>query len=257
MRAQREDTTLRAIVRAARALVARHRAVPAGVLFLQLFLGLGWLRAAAAHGLSPSWWSGGEVLGFLLETEQRRLPFYDPLVDLVIRPFPDLLSIGVWAIQVSVGIGLVLGLRPILWVLVGMFLNVNFILAGEVNPSVFYLVMATPVLLWVVGGRLDADSARRLSRWALLVGVAVVAVCLPFVSTVDPDHVVEDPALVLITLALLFAFSTWSLRWRPKTATDGDSPSELHPALDPHLVMVPQLAPVVDRTSRRLQDRAG
>jgi hypothetical protein len=54
------------------------------------------------------------------------------------------------ASQVAAGVALVTGWR-VGWALIaGMFLNLNFVLVGAVDPSIFYLVAQMALGLWMV-----------------------------------------------------------------------------------------------------------
>ena len=211
---------MQTIVRAAHAAAARYRSVPASVLYPQLFLGFGWLRAAVAHGLDGSWWTGDDLLAFLDSTEELRLPVYQPFVDLLVRPLPVLVSAVVVGLQLLVGLALLANIRPITWALVGIFLNFNFIMAGRVNPSVFYVVMGMAVVLWIMLDRMTAERAYWMATRATIVAAATVIVCGPFTTTLDPARVIEDPSLILIVLSSLFAVSCW-LTYN-ELAGDGD-----------------------------------
>ena len=197
------------MIRVARAAAARYRSVPASVLYPQLFLGFGWIRAAVAHGISLSWWSGEDLLRFLDSTEALRLPVYGPFVDYLVRPLPILVSVIVVILQFLIGFALLANVRPVTWALVGIFLNFNFIMAGVVNPSVFYVVMGMAVVLWIMLDRMTAERAYRMAIRATVVAAITVIVCGPFTTTLDPARVIEDPSLILICLSSLFAVSCW------------------------------------------------
>ena len=67
-----------------------------------------------------------------------------------------------------------------------------FTMAGRVNPSAFYLVMQVTLLFALsrpVGARI---ALRRAAVW--LVPAAMFA---PFARTIEPAHVIDDPALML------------------------------------------------------------
>ncbi len=200
---------MQTIIRAAGAIAARFRSVPASVLYPQFFLGFGWIRAAIAHGTDLSWWSGENLLEFLESTEALRLPVYDPFVDIIVRTLPILVSVIVLVLQSLIGLALLANIRPVAWTLVGIFLNVNFIMAGAVNPSVFYVVMGMAVVLWIMLVRMTAERAHRMATRATIVAAATLVVCGPFTTTLDPARVIEDPSLILICLSSLFAISCW------------------------------------------------
>ncbi len=197
-----------------RHVVARFRSVPVFVLYPQLFLGIGWLRAAVAHGSEPNWWNGDEVAEFARLQMSDALPFYRPFLEHVVAVMPVLTAVVVLAAQLAIGVALLVNHRPSVFALVGAFLNLQFILAGQVNPSVFYIVMAMTVVLssTVVGvpTRRSYDIAVR----STMLTVVVLVVCLPFANTLEPASVIADPALVIVLLATLLATSTWIVHGR-------------------------------------------
>lgn len=131
------------------------------------------------------------------------------------RPLATPVGVGVMCTQLLVGLALLVGYRTRVALAAGMALNVAFVLAGSVDPSAFYLVLG--LALWMGGPRelpgLDVARAGvwrrrevpvpRPRRTTLVVAIAVLALAaaalLPFVRTLDPAHVVEDPALILLT----------------------------------------------------------
>lgn len=194
--------------------------MPASVLYPQLFLGFGWIRAAVAHGTARSWWSGEDLLAFFDSTEALRLPVYELFVDSLVRPAAVPVSAVVVILQLLIGLALLINIRPVAWTLVGIFLNVNFIMAGEVNPSVFYVVMGMAVVLWIMLDRKSAERVHRMATRATVVAVVTLVVCGPFITTFDPARVIEDPSLILICLSTLFAISCWLTYG--ELADDGD-----------------------------------
>ncbi len=148
-------------------------------------------------------------MAFLDSSAPMRLPIYEPFVELMLAPMPAFVAAVVFVLQLIVGAALVLNLRPIAWILVGIFLNVNFIMAGAVNPSVFYVVMGMAVVLWIMREQMTPELAYRVSVRATFFAAAAVVVCGPFITTLDPAHVIEDPSLIIICLSSMFAVSCW------------------------------------------------
>lgn len=181
----------------------RYQGLPTWALLIQIFLAVGWGRAALAHGLSSRWWSGAEVLEFVeLETDLA-IGFYRRFLDGPVTSFPVATAVIVVATQLLVAIMLGLNTRAEWFLGVAALLNVQFIAAGAVNPSIFYLVAT----LAITFGRIEANgglfSLRRQTRIAVCVGSVAVLLLIPWVKTVRPDGAIEDPALVLIFLTLL------------------------------------------------------
>ncbi|MGH1491718.1 MAG: hypothetical protein ACRBK7_20380 [Acidimicrobiales bacterium] len=187
----------------------RYRGVPAAVLLPQLFLAAGWLRAAIAHTFDGTWWSGAYIRGFVAFETSAAIGLYRPFLDHVVLSMPTITALIVVSIQVAVGVMLIFNYRPMRAVLIGAFLNLQFLLAGAVNPSTFYLVLALVVVLWRMERSNSVSTSRRLARAvAILAGVTTVFM-LPYIATPSPDGAIEDPALVLIFISLLFATATW------------------------------------------------
>jgi hypothetical protein len=220
---------LRDTVAIVRAELAHDRAY---LLPLRIFIGLGWLRAAAAKAIHPGWYDGSELTIFLeaqLGWSQEAFPFYGTLMEAVFLPNAALLGIVVILLQLFAGVAIVAGYYTNAGLLVGLVLNVNFILAGRPDPSAFYIVIQLVLFFGGAGAvlgmdasrwrchdhpmlvssiaRVATDAAQDRSVYAVLAGVSVVlaATMAPYVSTLDPAMVVEDPAMVLVTLALFAA----------------------------------------------------
>lgn len=183
----------------------RVLAVPAWVLVVEVFIGAGWLRACAQKVISAEWWTGDGLAAFLTETDEARVPWFDVVVDLIIAPNLIAVSAIVAALQLLVGLGLVSGRYRVPALFVGMAMNVAFVLAGAVTPSAFYLLAQLAVLLWVVeAGR--SVWGRAIASVVALSGLALAGSAVLSIGTLHPDHVIEDPSMMLVFLGLLSAF---------------------------------------------------
>lgn len=189
------------IVAAAR---ARLVSVPAWVLIVEIFIGAGWLRAFTEKLISLDWWRGETLAGFLVETDAARVPWFHLVTDVVVWPNLTVISGLVAGAQLLIGGALLAGRFRVPALLGGMALNVAFVLAGAVNPSVFYLVAQLALLLWVI----ERPETPRAGLLASLVGVAGLAIAgsaALAIGTVHPGHVIEDPGAVLVFLGALAA----------------------------------------------------
>ena len=196
-------------------LLDRHYGnLPAFVIPLQLFLGAGWLRAAISNSTQPNWWSGGYLREFLID-QTSTIPWYRAFLDYVVEPLSPAVSILVVAIEVIVGLALLLNYRPLLSLAVGSVLNLNFMLAGAVNPSAFYMVIAGAMLLWHIDSGVPMARKGVIFRWSAVAAVASLVLLGPFVREIAPMHVIEDTAMVLIFVAALFAGSMWWMLRHP------------------------------------------
>ena len=183
--------------------------VPAAILLPQLFLAFGWMRAGVAHAITGHWWSGEEMRNFLAVETDHSIGIYEPFLTYVVEPLPILTAVVVCVMEIAVGLLLALNIRPTAALLAGAFLNLHFVLAGVVNPSAFYLVIALVIMLWRLERTMSISTSRTVAKVAAGCAGAATLILLPFIATPTPDQVIEDPALVLIFLSLLFAGSTW------------------------------------------------
>ncbi|MGA9277861.1 hypothetical protein [Ilumatobacter sp.] len=180
---------------------------------LRVFLAAGWFRAAAEKLIDPEWWRGTKLREFLDAQQGSQLPYFEPIAENVIRPFPTEVAVIVVVVQLLIALSLVFGrpLRVALWF--GIVLNVVFIMMGRVNPSAFYLFMEVALLYGISVGVIGRTRTRRSIRpvttvTALLVLAATQA---PFIRTIEPAHVIDDPAMML-TFLCLAAVATTLLR---------------------------------------------
>jgi hypothetical protein len=132
----------------------------------------------------------------------------------VLTPLAVQVAVVVAVAQVLIGLAIAIGrpLRLALWA--GVVLNVVFVLCGKVNPSAFYLVMEAALLYAVSTGVLGRGYRQPSARSFLLVGgwLTAAAAMAPFVSTLEPADVIEDPAMMLVFLSLVMAGTTLA-RW--------------------------------------------
>lgn len=188
---------------------------PGWVLLVELFIGLGWLRAAVEKIVDPSWWSGETIAAFVGDHTGLGVAWYGPIATEVWLPFADSLALVVLVLQLVAGLTLVSGRHVGVGLTVGMFLNLHFVLAGAVDPSAFYLVCQGALALHLLERRRDAGSRDVLEL--LNVG-AVVLFCVtaPMTRTLHPADVIADPAIVLATFgALVFLTTAAVLARRP------------------------------------------
>lgn len=199
---------------------------------LRLFMALAWFRAAAEKLMDPNWFSGQTLTLFLqrqLESGFIAFPFYEFLVNQVFLEqvvfFAKLVLLG----QVAVAVALAFGLFSQFALLVALFMNLNFVLVGAVNPSVFYMAMQLVLLYAHAGASLGLDGFlnRRLKQaWLVaqtdyriayterrpfLVSAFIIfyaaILTVPFVKHFDPVQGLHDSALfcfVLMNMVALF-----------------------------------------------------
>lgn len=174
----------------------RLHGVPSWVVLTQLFIGLGWMRAVAEKVINPQWWSGDVIRDFLSDHEAVTLAWYEPFANGVLRPSAATVAVVVVVAQVVAGLSLTTGRRLTTGLTFGIFLNLNFMAAGAVTPSAFYLLAQGALALWLC----EASARPHFRRMASISALAFVLVLsnLPFISTLHPEEVIHDPAMMFV-----------------------------------------------------------
>ena len=187
---------------------------PGWVVLGEVFLGLGWLRAVGAKAVDADWWNGAVLRDFVAEHDDRAMWWYEPIVEHVVLPADQLWSVVVILLELAIGLALLTAWRltPGLWA--GLFLSLNFLLAGSPNPSVFYLVLTFALLLW----RLEsvAASAIGLRTLRVLVGAFATLAVLGVlqIRSLDPATVIDDAATVLVVWSICAGLAAAATRRR-------------------------------------------
>jgi thiosulfate dehydrogenase [quinone] large subunit len=190
-----------------------HRA---GVVLLplRLFLAAGWLRAAAEKLIDPQWWTGDKLRTFVTKQHDDALLFFRPVMDHVIAPGAQTVAIIVVLTQLGCGLAIAFGKPLRLALRWAVLLNVVFIMAGKVNPSAFYLVMEIVLLFAVADGtmgvRPSSPSRKTIALAALSTGAA--AAVAPYIRTIEPAKVIDDPAMMLVFLGVVVAVTLMARR---------------------------------------------
>jgi uncharacterized membrane protein YphA (DoxX/SURF4 family) len=105
---------------------------------LRLFIGLGWTRAGLEKLIDAEWHSGVSLIAFFTGQIDDRMiyfPFYERLINNLFMPHAQLLSWIIIVGELLAGLAIGLGLLTKPALLGGLFMNVNFLLVGRVNPS--------------------------------------------------------------------------------------------------------------------------
>lgn len=180
---------------------------PPWVLLLRLFFALGWLRAATEKLIDPHWWSGAGIVSFADAHDDSTLDWYAPFLDRVVATHLDTTVVAVVVLQVIAGLSLLSGRALGVGLATGLLLNFNFVAAGAVDPSAFYIVAQGALVFWLIDDRPSSASRR-----ALIGGVGLVVVLgvlsTPLVRTLRPAAVIDDPAVMYLTFAGLALLTT-------------------------------------------------
>jgi thiosulfate dehydrogenase [quinone] large subunit len=193
---------------------------------VRIFIAAGWLRASAEKMVDPGWRTGEALTVFFIEqlaNNQAPFGFYQKLITTLFLPNAQTLSWIILLGQLAVGIGLGFGLFTRAALLGGLFMNINFLLAGRPDPSAFYLVIQTILLVGDADKVFSVDSLFARVRFRQqestqvasppFKGILVSAVCAfcfavvaiyayVHISHFSPDASVEDAAAVLCVLAI-------------------------------------------------------
>jgi thiosulfate dehydrogenase [quinone] large subunit len=191
---------------------------------IRIFLAVGWLRATAEKAVDAEWWRGRGVTQFLTTERALALPFVRPLMDGVFRTGAPAIAQLVLLGELAAGLAIASGRCLRLGLRVAVVLNVAFVLCGRVNPSAFYLVMEIALLFafseGAIGGTATTPSRRATFVWAAVATAAGVAM-MPFIVTLRPAEVIDDPAAMLAFLGLVVGLLN-AARWAER-ANDGST----------------------------------
>ena len=193
---------------------------------IRIFIAVGWLRACAEKLTDPTWLSGASMLKFFggqIASHQIVFPAYQALVQSIFAPAAGPMSAVILMGQMLVGLALLFGMWTAPALLGGLFMNLNFLLAGRPEPSVFYLIIQTVLLV----GRSDdvasidslmdslvleldesepcATTRRLMGVGGVMASLAVAAYAFAHITHFDPAVSVKDPAAVLCVFACMCA----------------------------------------------------
>jgi hypothetical protein len=193
---------------------ARRETLKDGIYLVPVraFIGIGWLRAFAEKVLDSGWRDGARLAAFLerqLDAGAIAIPPYQTLVTDLFLSHALVLGWIVMLGQLLAGLAIASGSLTTAALLGGIFMNLNFVLAGAPDPSAFYIVIQMVLLLAGTGAVLGFDAL--LGRY------------LPFLTARPADFAAPRPLAppVALALAALAAgcgtFATLHIRdWTPK-----------------------------------------
>lgn len=209
------------------ALRRRLEGQPSWALLVELFIGLGWLRATVSKIVDAAWWDGTVVEQFVAANLETAVPWYAPFQEQVVPEVLPAVVVVVVLGELVAAVTLLSGRALATGLTVGMSLNLAFLLGGQVDPSVFYLFLQATLCLWLLEQQLATRTSIRLLTFFMVAGAALALASVPFVRNLDPSLVVEDPAAVLATYSLSISVATAAALHRIRGRRAGDSPSPM------------------------------
>lgn len=188
----------------------------------RIFLALGWTRAGIEKLIDGTWWTGDYLLNFLDAQQATALPFATFFTDMIGSRMAILVSFIVLVLELVLGFCLLTGRRLATALVGASALNIAFVALGAVNPSAFYLVIQLALIMGLVATRPLGPLRQNLT---VIGGCLFGALAMtPFISTLHPHGVIDDPAIMLATLAILVA-ATVAIRM-----VDHYNTQQAHPA---------------------------
>lgn len=191
------------LVRAA----ARIDGTPAWVLFIRLFIGLGWLRVATEKLIEPAWRDGTEIIAFVEGYSVWTIGWYRPFVDNLVVPNTQAILVILIAAQIFAAVTLLSGRLLAYGIGIGIFMNLNFLVAGSVDPNVFYLLSQGAIAFWLAERAVPSKGRLRALSVVALAIYALAMMSIPSITTVHPARVIIDPAMMYVVLALVAVVS--------------------------------------------------
>ncbi len=168
---------------------------------MRMFMGIAWITVGVEKVVSDDWFSGEAIAQFLTSSVASgavKVPAYEYLIENIFLPHAHWLLWVVVIGQFLVGLGILLGTFTNAALLGGLLMNLNFILCGRINPSVFYMLIETVLFLANTGAILGFDKylCRRIP----------FEICVAQRHDVRPNIPVERWSyLGIVGLSLLFA----------------------------------------------------
>jgi uncharacterized membrane protein YphA (DoxX/SURF4 family) len=174
---------------------------------MRIFLAVGWLRAGVEKAIDEHWWSGDGLRTYLDDQHDQALPFMRPIMESAIRPAAVPVAALVVVLEIAIAGAIASGVRLGVALRLAVALNVVFVMTGRVNPSCFYLIMEVALLFALAAGLLGRAPIRvwRPTRWSIAIWLTASIAFTPFIRTLEPKHVIEDPAIMLTFLSLIVA----------------------------------------------------
>jgi thiosulfate dehydrogenase [quinone] large subunit len=133
---------------------------------LRLFIGIGWMRAGLEKTADTSWYDGSAIRSFLhqqLESGAISFEFHEWLANGILDAIAMPLGWALILVQLVIGVAIFFGTYTNLALLVGVYLNVNFMALGVISPSAFYIVIQVVLFVFGAGAVFGFDRRWRAS----------------------------------------------------------------------------------------------
>lgn len=137
-------------------------------LIVRLYVGYEWFMAGWDKVFSESWIgsnSGVAISGFLNNALKKTMGehpdvqwWYADFIQSVVLPYPVFWSHLVTWGEVAVGVALILGAFTGIAAFFGLFMNLNYLLAGTVSTNPILLILSIGLILaWKIAGYIGLD----------------------------------------------------------------------------------------------------
>ncbi len=205
------------------------------LLILRLFMGVGWIRTCVEKLPEAGWWDGTALSIFLqgqISTGKVVFPFYHDLITNLFIPNAQVLGLITMFGEGLIGLAILTGTFTNFALLNAVFMNLNFIMAGAIDPSAFYLIIESVLFISNTGAILGVDLllsrtipfallvaqpqfelkylwVEKLSFWGLVFVSGLIALYATFYVTDWSPTSVKDPAMIIVVLATFGALSSF------------------------------------------------
>ncbi len=200
------------------------------LLLLRAFIAFGWLRAFVDKIGNPDWWDGTAVTHFLRGgAATTPIHGFAAIADRFLVPAAAQVGWAVIILELAIGLAVLTGFRFDIALAAGIGLAAVFIMAGQINPATFYIIIQVALIGSPAGDAYSIDPVGRtpVHRWGLPLGIGAVAMAIWGTAAAGPlsPSSVGDPAAVLAFLSLFALAAIW-FAWQAATATAVTLPRE-------------------------------
>ena len=202
---------------------------------LRLFIGLGWIRAGTEKIISEKWISGEMLNNYFivqLSNGSIQIPLYTQCIEQFFIPNLQTLSWIIIIGQLLAGVSIFFGIFCNIGLLGGLFMNLNFILAGSINPSAFYMIIQSVLFTANTGAIVGLDKIicgyipyeicvaqmngkkpnPTIEKWSyfvlIIASFCIAGIVFPYIKDFSP-HAIHDQGMIIFILSILGGISTF------------------------------------------------